>query len=100
MFQAALVAAHHNPNLTSFADRLRKAGKPHKFVITAVARKLVTIANALYKIRQKWVATAPREIQLLINAILGLFGIARQFSEDSCKAGGKLALPITIICGI
>ena len=26
MFQAALVAAHHNPNLRSFADRLRKAG--------------------------------------------------------------------------
>lgn len=25
-FQPALVAAHHNPSLTSFADRLRKAG--------------------------------------------------------------------------
>lgn len=59
MFQAALVAAHHNPNLRSFANRLRKAGKPHKVIITAVARKLVTIANALCKIRQKWVATAP-----------------------------------------
>ena len=59
MFQAALVAAHHNPNLRSFADRLRKAGKPHKVIITAVARKLVTIANALCKNRQKWVATAP-----------------------------------------
>jgi transposase len=59
MFQAALVAAHHNPNLRSFADRLRKAGKPHKVIITAVARKLVTIANAPCKNRQKWVATAP-----------------------------------------
>jgi transposase len=59
MFQAALVAAHHNPSLKSFADRLRKAGKPHKAIITAVARKLVTIANALCKSRQKWVATAP-----------------------------------------
>lgn len=59
MFQAALVAAHHNPNLRSFADRLRKAGKPHKVIITAVARKLVTVANALCKNRQKWVATAP-----------------------------------------
>ena len=53
MFQAALVAAHHNPSLRSFADRLRKAGKPHKVIITAVARKLVTIANALCKNRQK-----------------------------------------------
>ena len=56
MFQAALVAAHHNPSLRSFADRLRKAGKPHKVIITAVARKLVTIANALCKSRQKWAA--------------------------------------------
>ncbi|MDO5623026.1 MAG: IS110 family transposase [Paracoccus sp. (in: a-proteobacteria)] len=56
MFQAALVAAHHNPSLKSFADRLRKAGKPHKVIITAVARKLVTIANALCKSRQKWTA--------------------------------------------
>lgn len=56
MFQAALVATHHNPVLKSFADRLRKAGKPHKVIITAVARKLVTIANALCKSRQSWVA--------------------------------------------
>ncbi|WP_330447564.1 hypothetical protein FLP41_01290 (plasmid) [Paracoccus marcusii] len=26
MFQAALVAAHHNPSMKAFADRLRKAG--------------------------------------------------------------------------
>jgi len=54
MFQAALVAAHHNPTLRQFAERLRKAGKPHKVIITAVARKLVALANALCKKRQKW----------------------------------------------
>lgn len=54
MFQAALVTSHHNPILKTFADRLRAAGKPHKVVITTVARKLVTIANALCKSRQKW----------------------------------------------
>lgn len=54
MFQAALVASHHNPILKTFADRLRAAGKPHKVVITAIARKLVTVANALCKTRQKW----------------------------------------------
>jgi len=54
IFQAALVASHHNPILKTFADRLRAAGKPHKVVITAVARKLVTIANALCKSRLKW----------------------------------------------
>lgn len=54
LFQAALVASHHNPDLKPFADRLRAAGKPHKVVITAVARKLVTIVNALCKSRQNW----------------------------------------------
>ena len=52
MFQAALVAAHHNPILKPFADRLRAAGKPHKVIITAVARKRVTIANAPCKAHQ------------------------------------------------
>ncbi|MDA7429674.1 hypothetical protein PGB28_14495 [Primorskyibacter aestuariivivens] len=59
MFQASLVAEHRNPSLRFFADRLRRAGKPHKVIITAAARKLVTIANALCKSRQKWTATAP-----------------------------------------
>ena len=54
LFQAALVASHHNKVLKSFADRLRTAGKPHKVIITAVARKLVTIVNALVKSGQKW----------------------------------------------
>ena len=54
LFQAALVAAHHNPVLKTFADRLRKAGKPHKLIVTAVARKLVTIANALCRSGQSW----------------------------------------------
>jgi len=58
MYQAALVASYHNPVLKPFADRLRKAGKPHKVVSTAVARKLVTIANALCKARQTWASPA------------------------------------------
>jgi len=53
MFQAALLASLHNPALKAFADRLHGAGKPHKVVIAAFARKLVTIANALCKSRQK-----------------------------------------------
>ena len=55
LYQAGLVAAYHNPDLKAWAERLRDAGKPHKVVIVAVARKLVTIANALCKSRQKWV---------------------------------------------
>ena len=49
MFQAALVASLHNSVLKTFADRLGAAGKPHKVVMTALARKLVTIVNALVK---------------------------------------------------
>ena len=41
-----------------FADRLRKEGKPHKVVVTAVARKLVAVANALCKSRESWAANA------------------------------------------
>jgi transposase len=59
MFQAAPVAAHHNPSLRNFAERLRKAGKAHKLIVTAVARKLVTFANALCKTRQKWAPSTP-----------------------------------------
>ncbi len=51
---AALIAAHPNPSLKSYADHRRKAGKPHEVIITAVARKLVTIANALCKNRRRW----------------------------------------------
>ncbi|MEW9922496.1 IS110 family transposase, partial [Marimonas sp. MJW-29] len=56
LFQAALVASQHNPILKNFADRLRDAGKPHKVIVIAVARKLVTIVNALIKSGQKWSA--------------------------------------------
>lgn len=59
VFQAAMVAAHHNPSLRNFAERLRKAGKPHKVIVSAVARKLVTFANALRKKRQKWAPSTP-----------------------------------------
>ena len=54
LFQAALVASHHNPTLAAFAGRLRERGKPHKGIIIAVARKLVTIANAMCRNRQMW----------------------------------------------
>lgn len=54
IFQAVLVASHHTPLLKIFTDLLRDAGKPHKVIIIAIARKPVTIANALVKADQKW----------------------------------------------
>ena len=58
LYQAALVASHHNADLAIFAKRLRDKGKPHKVVVTAVARKLITVTNALCKSRQSWAAQA------------------------------------------
>jgi len=54
LYQAALVASTHNKPLKAFADRLKEKGKPHKVVLIAVARKLLTIANALMAKNQLW----------------------------------------------
>ena len=40
LFTAALSASAHNPTFKAFRDRLKANGKPHKFVIVAVLRKL------------------------------------------------------------
>ncbi|MEL6361728.1 MAG: IS110 family transposase [Pseudomonadota bacterium] len=54
LFQAALAAACHNPVLKPVAKRLKERGKPHKLVIIAIARRLVTIANAIIKTDTPW----------------------------------------------
>lgn len=47
LFMAALAAARAHPQLKTFAERLLQAGKPKRLVLTAVARKLVVIANSV-----------------------------------------------------
>lgn len=54
LFMAALVAARHNPVLRAFHQRLINAGKPKLVAITATARKLLTILNAMVKANQPW----------------------------------------------
>lgn len=54
LFQAALAAACHNPVLKPIAQALKRRGKPHKLVIVAIARRLVTIANAILKTGVPW----------------------------------------------
>jgi len=54
LFIAALVASRHNPTLKTFRDRLVKAGKPKMVAIIAVARKLLTILNAIVRDQKKW----------------------------------------------
>ena len=50
----AMSARVHNPALKAFADRLKAAGKAGQVVITAVARKLVVIANAILQTKTPW----------------------------------------------
>jgi transposase len=54
LFMAALVAARHNPVLRAFHQRLIAAGKPKMVAIIAVARKLLTILNAILRDKSPW----------------------------------------------
>lgn len=54
LFMGALVAMRHNPVLKSFFERLRRAGKPKMVALIAVARKLLTILNAMVRDNKRW----------------------------------------------
>jgi transposase len=54
LYMATLSAVRYNPTLKAFYDRLRGAGKPAKVALTAAARKLLTILNAMLKSNQAW----------------------------------------------
>jgi len=57
LFMGALVARRHNPVLKAFFERLIAAGKPKKVAIIAVARKLLTMLNAIVRDRTPWKGT-------------------------------------------
>ena len=50
----AMVAKRHNPVLKVFFDRLVAAGKPKMVALIAVARKLLTMLNAILRDRKPW----------------------------------------------
>jgi transposase len=54
LFMGALVAKRHNPVLKVFFDRLVTAGKPKMLALIAVARKLLTILNAILRDKRQW----------------------------------------------
>jgi transposase len=54
LFMGALVAKRHNPVLKVFFDRLVAAGKPKMVALIAVARKLLTILNAILRDNRSW----------------------------------------------
>lgn len=54
LFMGALAAAKHNPDLKAFRQRLIDAGKPKMVAAIAVARKLLTILNAIIRDKSPW----------------------------------------------
>jgi transposase len=54
LYMGALVAARYNPTLKAFRERLVANGKPKIVAIIAVARKLLTILNAIIRTNQPW----------------------------------------------
>jgi transposase len=54
LYMAAFAARRCNPKIRSFAQRLHRAGKPFKVVLTACMRKLLTILNVLVRTNTPW----------------------------------------------
>ena len=54
LFMGALVAARYNPVLKAFKERLIATGKPKLVAIIAIARKLLTILNAMVRDNKPW----------------------------------------------
>ena len=49
LYLAGFIASRYDPRLRAFRQRLETAGKPAKVAIVAVARKLLTILNAMFR---------------------------------------------------
>jgi len=49
-----MTASRFNPILKPFRDRLVNAGKPKRVALIAVARKLLTMLNAILRDKQPW----------------------------------------------
>jgi transposase len=59
LFMGALVAKSRNPILKAFFDHLVAAGKPRMVALIAVARKLLTILNAMVRDGILWKGRVP-----------------------------------------
>jgi len=54
LYMAALTARRCNPVIRAFADRLKKAGKAPKVILTACMRKLLIILNTMARDNTNW----------------------------------------------
>jgi transposase len=62
LYMAALAAKRFNPKLKAFAERLKRAGKKNKVILTAVMRKLLVICNTMLKNNTHWQPNLASEI--------------------------------------
>jgi transposase len=53
-YMACLSAAHHNPVIQRFYERLKAKGKETKVALTACMRKLLAILNAMLRKKEPW----------------------------------------------
>ena len=56
LYMAALNAIRRSSSFRAFYQRLRTAGKPAKLALIAVARKLLTVLNAMLRDRKPYLA--------------------------------------------
>ncbi len=54
LYLAAMVGSRFNPELKTMYERLRAAGKPPKLAFVALARKLLTVLNAIVRDQSEW----------------------------------------------
>ena len=54
LYMAALSAAHRNPVIRAFYQRLLRAGKPKQLALVACMRKLLTLLNAMARDGSAW----------------------------------------------
>jgi transposase len=54
LYMASVTGARYNPLLRTLYQRLRAAGKPPKLALIALARKLLTILNAIVRDQKPW----------------------------------------------
>ncbi|MBR1180184.1 transposase [Bradyrhizobium sp. KB893862 SZCCT0404] len=59
LYMAALNAVRRADPFKAFYERLRQAGKPAKLVLIAVARKLLTVLNAMMRERKPYLKAKP-----------------------------------------
>jgi transposase len=61
LYMAVLTAKRCNPVLRRFAERLERAGKPFKVVMTACMRKLLLILNQMLAHGETWITSSTTE---------------------------------------